>query len=489
MNISLKRFFNKILFFTFCFLVSSNYVIAFDNQKGTNNVFVNCNDVNHCIPLCVYGDEAMIGIYYDGAYNDWEIAFKSGNKVKYSKTSNYIPKTDIFAGEPNQKKGDEWKNSNLYNDLNSGFKCPSYFFPDSASGLFIGDNEICFSNSLNSNSLTSCNIHNDAVTSFIDPTSITYRFTEEFEKVVSQAYEKSRDLFADYSNNVDLEKIKFLKTFDDGYSFDDKLSADQNARNNCEYLKSKADGKYEEYINSFANEEYQKKYITNYIDPMLNRIAKENNVKDVSVYTFEKLYKLTNGKSIGMYNAEANLVEKSNKPMLQMFFPNAFNKTVKDSINYIDAYCNDVANVSIDTRVDSDGDGVLDTDSMNAKIDSGKVSFELKLFKDPKIDIDNQVTYDCSFLTDVADIISNGYFILEMAGLAILVVLSIFDYVKIFLNDNADELNKANSKFVKRLIVAVLLFLLPAFVNLALRIFKIEGVDSDHPLCVQISNK
>ena len=79
-----------------------------------------------------------------------------------------------------------------------------------------------------------------------------------------------------------------------------------------------------------------------------------------------------------------------------------------------------------------------------------------------------------------------------MVGLAILIIFSALDYVKIFLNDNADELKKANSKLIKRLIILIVLFLLPALVNTILNIFNIEGFNSSDPLCrevINISNK
>ena len=106
-----------------------------------------------------------------------------------------------------------------------------------------------------------------------------------------------------------MDKIKFLKAFDNGYSFDASLSADENAKNNCEYLKSKADGKYEEYINSFNSTSFQRKYINDYIDPNLRSVAQSSNVRDLSIYKYETLYKLTRNKNIGVYKAEESVVE------------------------------------------------------------------------------------------------------------------------------------------------------------------------------------
>lgn len=495
MNLYKKFIFKLMLCVCFFFLLTSN-VMAFEKKKNTNNVFFDCNPSTGCIPLCAYGDKAMIGIFYKG--NDaggyaWEVAFVSRDDIRYSKLATRLPHKDIYSGGDSLVEvGYYWnKNKNganeMFENLSNNFACPSYYFEDldnllgSSSKAY---DEICFSNRSND-----CSIHNDMQTHFNESTPITYNFSVEYGDVMTKAYQQLRDMFADTSNENNMQKIKFLKSFDNGYSFDPSLSADDNAKNNCEYLKSKADGKYEEYINSFNSVTFQRKYIDEYINPKLSHYAASSNVRDTGIYNYETLYKLMDGRKVGIYNAGESTVEKSDGTIIEMFFPNAFNKNVKDAINFIDAYCNDIANVSIDTRVDSDGDGVLDTDSMNAKIDTAKESFKLdpRIFSDPVIDWSE--TYDCSFLSGIAGIISDAYFILEMAGLAILVVLSIFDYVKVFMSDNADELNKSNSKFVKRLIIAVLLFLLPAFVNLALGIFNIEGINSDNPLCVKISNK
>ena len=163
------------------------------------------------------------------------------------------------------------------------------------------------------------------------------------------------------------------------------------------------------------------------------------------------------------------------KPIFK-YLTSLYSLNVHTSVSYISSMCSE------------EGVTINVGDNFQQGLDNAKQHLDLHMYKDPQIDL-SEADFDCSFLTDVADIISTGYFIIEMVGLAILVIFTAMDYVKIFLNDNADELKKANSNFIKRLIIAVILFLLPALVNFALRIFKIEGINSEHPLCVQISNK
>ena len=347
-----------------------------------------------------------------------------------------------------------------------------------------GYNELCFENHGGD-----CRKFNDGSIVF-ESKSLSYSFKTEYSSVLPTAYESLRDKFSDDNEEINKEKVKFLSILDSGYKYDATESAKQNAANNCSYLMEKADGKYQEYMKTFANEEYIKKYVNNYLNPSIQDIAVSKNVRDLSTYNFATLSKIVGSKNLVMY--EGGNSEDITAPIIEMFNKTAYNKNVKEAINFISNFCTDEANYKIDMRVDTDGDGVIDSDDMNNIIDSERESFDIRLFFDPVIqglDDPDKLTYSCNFLTDLADIISTAYFIIEMVGLAILVVFTSMDYIKIFLNDNADELKKANSNFLKRLIIAIILFLLPAFVNFTLRIFKIEGINSEHPLCVQISNK
>lgn len=472
------------LFFSFIGNVNANF---FDSSNGQNDIFTNCVSSKNCIPLCVYsndnGDEVgLIGYYYDT--KNWEIAFrgKESGSVKYKvyyKIDNVLVNSDdIYDGNQNERKN--WINSDTYNVLKDSFSCPSRMFIDRAGGL-VDYNELCFENQGGN-----CTDFNRVSTSFV-PAYNSYDFSNEYSSVMTEAYRGLRDKFSDDNEEINKEKVKFLSTLDSGFKYDESESAKQNAANNCIYLGEKANEKYQNYLKTFS--QYSDFYLKNYVDSILQSSANSLNSRNTYFYKYENLEKLDQLKKVNILD---DIASSDNVSTISDLFSITYNKNVKESINFISSFCKDEANYEIDMRVDTDGDGVIDSDHMNDIIKSERVSFDIRLFSDPTIEGLNNpdsLTYSCSFLTDIADIISTAYFILEMVGLAILVVFTSMDYVKIFLNDNADELKKANSNFLKRLIIAVLLFLLPALVNFALRLFKIEGVNSEHPLCVQISNK
>ena len=56
----------------------------------------------------------------------------------------------------------------------------------------------------------------------------------------------------------------------------------------------------------------------------------------------------------------------------------------------------------------------------------------------------------------------------------LLIILSVLDFIKAIAADNEDEVKKVTGKFVKRLIVAVVIFLVPLFLEFLLGIFGIN---------------
>ena len=476
-----------VMFFSCVGIVKANF---FD-QKGGNDIYVNCNTNdadNKCIPLCVYQnsngeDVGMIGYYY-GDNSKWEVAFRGKQKysfynIYFNISGSLFHGDDIYDGSGSDRA--DWINFGLYDKLDKEFSCPARMYIDESNVPY---NELCFEDRGGN-----CSNLNNGGTKFKNASTNSYSFMTEYSYVMPAAYESLRDKFSDDGEEINKEKVKFLSTLDSGYKYDASISSKENAINNCVYLKEKADGKYQEYMKTFASDDIFNKYLNNYLNPTIHDVAVSKNVRNADIYNYITLSRMMKNKRTVIY--EGGNSEDRIAPIIDMFSA-AFNKNVKQSINFISNYCIDEANYNIDMRVDTDGDGIIDSDDMNMIIDSERESFDIRVFAQPKIaglEDPDSFSYDCSFLTDVADIISTAYFILEMVGLAILVVFTSMDYVKIFLNDNADELKKANSNFLKRLIIAVILFLLPALVNFALRLFKIEGINSEHPLCVQISNK
>ena len=54
----------------------------------------------------------------------------------------------------------------------------------------------------------------------------------------------------------------------------------------------------------------------------------------------------------------------------------------------------------------------------------------------------------------------------------IIIILTILDFIKAIAADNEDEIKKVSGKFAKRLIVALILFLLPLLIEFLLGIFN-----------------
>ncbi len=491
----------KLVFTSVILFLGIRYVSAFDVIE-TDDIFYNCNSSNKCVPLCIYGDnQAMIGYYYDT--KEWEISFRfdqiqqntgvSNAKVRYSKDK-YIPKDDIYSGSIDDDK-DFWKGSYTYGLLSEKFTCPLY--------LYVSDNhtELC---------LEDQSTHGDCETrktiigqkKFSNPIKPTYSFSAEYSNIAKSTYDELIFTQIDNDNVSDdkiKDKIKLLSEIDgiangkNGIKFNESLSSKDNALLNCDYIKENASGdKMSEYMSKIAANGGREFFISNRLNPTLSKYADSSNSRnftsfsDKSFYNYNTLYKILvlkdsptgNSDDIEFRNVDLmtgahESSQVSAQPSFRYLY-DIFGVDVSVSINYIVSVCGD--------------EGIIiDTPSTNDTIGIAKTTLGLTKYQDPIIDFKDN--YDCSFLSEIADLISSAYFILELAGLALLIVLSVLDYVKVFLNDNADELKKANSNFIKRLIIAVILFLLPALVNFMLSIFKIEGVNSEHPLCVKMSNK
>ncbi len=66
---------------------------------------------------------------------------------------------------------------------------------------------------------------------------------------------------------------------------------------------------------------------------------------------------------------------------------------------------------------------------------------------------------------------------------ALLIVLSILDFIKAIASDSDDEMKKVTSRFTKRLIAAALIFLIPFVLDFILRMFNIPGLNAENPFC------
>ncbi|HHW68915.1 MAG TPA: hypothetical protein GX747_01060 [Tenericutes bacterium] len=76
--------------------------------------------------------------------------------------------------------------------------------------------------------------------------------------------------------------------------------------------------------------------------------------------------------------------------------------------------------------------------------------------------------------------------IIKYGGVILAIGLGMFDFAKAVFSDEADANKKAGQKFVKRLISAVIIFIVPLILQIFLNIIEIDGVDLDNPFCIQL---
>ena len=90
-----------------------------------------------------------------------------------------------------------------------------------------------------------------------------------------------------------------------------------------------------------------------------------------------------------------------------------------------------------------------------------------------------KVNNKCSISDDIVSMIYNVLKWAKYIVPVLVIILSILDFIKAIAAQNDDEMKKAQGKFVKRLIVAALLFLLPLIINFALKTFGFYNAGCD----------
>ena len=101
------------------------------------------------------------------------------------------------------------------------------------------------------------------------------------------------------------------------------------------------------------------------------------------------------------------------------------------------------------------------------------------LKKSNKSDGTHSLSSGCSSIYGggLGDWINNFFTFVKYVGLALVVVLSTMDFLKVVIGDKDDELKKAFSRFVKRFIAVILLFLTPVLIDLAFSVISETPVD------------
>ncbi len=74
--------------------------------------------------------------------------------------------------------------------------------------------------------------------------------------------------------------------------------------------------------------------------------------------------------------------------------------------------------------------------------------------------------------------LQDGFKIMKFAAPILVIILSTIDYVKAITSHDAEGLKKANGKFVKRLIIGILIFLLPFLLDFLFETFGIYDLET-----------
>lgn len=68
---------------------------------------------------------------------------------------------------------------------------------------------------------------------------------------------------------------------------------------------------------------------------------------------------------------------------------------------------------------------------------------------------------------------------------AIVIILSILDYIKALSSEDEGEMKKVNKRFMIRILAVALLFIVPFILDFILKIFNIPGLSSTNPFCAK----
>lgn len=75
-------------------------------------------------------------------------------------------------------------------------------------------------------------------------------------------------------------------------------------------------------------------------------------------------------------------------------------------------------------------------------------------------------------------VLQDAFTLIKFAAPILVIVLSSMDYIKAITSHDAEGLKKANTKFIKRLVIGVLIFLLPFLLDLVFEAFGLYDLST-----------
>lgn len=483
----------KSILVLIAFFVSINAVKA-DNdfkRKSSAKLYDRCNEANKCVKICTYkadttadhvgeyensslenGEVAYIGYYY--SEHAWEIAFVDvGNEELVYSKSTILPASYIYWSNWRMEKFDpekkKWNEVDQYNWLKDKFRCPEFVTFEN-----IVNPEMCLADTENS-----CKDQNESFiggTSFEGDRSRNTYFANDVMKVINDTYDN-----LSIANADEKTKVRFLAEADAKFKevYDASKDPEDNILKYCDTLETQLKDE-KNYYKTLGNEvEYK-----NTINKQLNESATRLGVDNVWAFSEETLSSILTIKDESGNIKYRDIIETETSKTYLEKLHNSYGENINVALNYAKEVCNKSSNSKID----------YDEKEL---VDSIKDKYETTTFLDLKFD--KTTEFSCNSLGELAEMVKTGYFIIEVIGFVILIVFTSLDYAKVILNGEQDDMKKTNKRLATRLIVLAIILLLPALINFTLRIFNIEGFNSENPniegfnsenpLCVRIKNK
>jgi hypothetical protein len=434
-----------------CGQSGSNFSVIYYNAEKANNWKI--RTATFASPIFIIAEGAAGGAYIKAPLTDPDIILYTWTQV-----GNIIPSGGIYYENPTGTSKDEnWLNTDAYNNLKNSLECPRYMYYDHTI-------EYNFGHVTNPELIKELNDYLARQAKDASKNSMELCFANETYKCkdrdqgdltkFGKANELSYSLTADLNNLLNKATIE-LEAYDPAS------------------ILNKSFEKEEDICNALGNKMYDELTPVDTYEAILNDIFRSNadeTSPNKSLYKTQQLTKLlvpgkSKNKDINIKYGSESLTDK------YIYLKKIYINRLIDSVDYHAKRCHidrkTIENAKITQMIDNKIDKIV--------LDYGKLDY-------------GELNCDTLF-SGVADIIKYAYFILEITAIIIIIISTVLDYSKIFLSDEQDAIKKANQKLIKRIIVLIVLLLLPALVNLFLRLFNIEGFNSENPLCIEIKNK
>ena len=180
------------------------------------------------------------------------------------------------------------------------------------------------------------------------------------------------------------------------------------------------------------------------------------------------------------------LVTKTTKTT-DVFVESEYNET-KDSVyNYIDSLLVFKFGTHDNKFVNFNEFQLVHEQTVKLILKSDKLPNEIrKIVKNTKDKVGETTKQDvgCAIITPVMKEKLNWAFnIIKYGGSALAILLGAIDFFKAVMSDEDSATKKASQRFLKRVIAAVLIFLLPLILQFILNNVEIQGFNADSPTC------